>query len=90
MKSTKKTQKIKEKSQDILTEDEFDPRHGKFRVTMFIDLDVLDEIRKRAADKRLPYQTFINQLLRELILGSDETEKIRQIVREELAKKKVG
>ncbi len=86
MKSTKKKTS---KKIDILAEDEFDAGNGKFRVTMYVDLDVVDEIRKRAKKKHLPYQTMINQILRDLVFGGDETEKIRQIVREELAKKAI-
>lgn len=84
MKSTKK--KIKYGKVDVLSEDEFNPRHAKFRMTMYVDLDVLDEIRKRAATRGLPYQTYINQLLRDTVLGSAEDERIRLIVRDELAK----
>jgi predicted DNA binding CopG/RHH family protein len=87
MKSTKP--KTKAKKKDVIGADELDAKNGKFRVTMFIDLDLLDEIRKRAGDKRLPYQTYINQLLREQVLGSDETERIRKIVREELSKEAI-
>lgn len=79
--------KIRYGKKDQLTQNEFDPRNGKFRVTMFIDLDILDEIRKRAKTKGLPYQTYINSLLRETVLGSAEDERIRKIVREELAKR---
>lgn len=73
--------------QVTLPDEAFDPRNAKFRVTMFVDLDVLTEIRKRAKRKSLPYQTYINQALREFIFGSSEEERIRKIVREELSKK---
>lgn len=70
-----------------LPEEAFNPKNAKFRVTMFVDLDVLDEIRKRAAKEGLPYQTFINQLLRRTVLSSAEEDRIRRIVREEMAKR---
>ena len=89
MKSTKKKIRAKAPSKNVIGSDELNAREGKFRVTMFIDLDVLDEVRKRAEQKRLPYQTFINQILRETVLGSDEIERIRKIVREELSKKAI-
>ena len=85
MKSIKK-KKVNYGKEDVLGEDEFNPKHAKFRMTMYIDLDVLDEIRKRAAARGLPYQTYINQMLRDTTLGSADEEKIRSIVREELAK----
>ena len=53
--------------------DEFNPKKGKFRVNMFVDLDVIDAIRKRAADEHMPYQTWINRKLRELIEGGVAT-----------------
>ena len=81
------TKKIKYGKKDVLTEDDFDPKNGKFRVTMFIDLDVLDELRKRAARKGLPYQTYINQTLRELTFGSEQEDRVREIVRDELKKR---
>jgi len=85
MRSTKK-KKIKYGKID-LPKEAFDTKNAKFRVTMFVDLDVLDEIRKKASKKGLPYQTYINQLLREVAIGSEEEERIRKIVREELSKK---
>lgn len=84
MRSTK-SKKIKYGNVE-LPEEAFNPKNAKFRVTMFVDLDVLDEIRKRALKEGLPYQTYINQLLRRTVLGSAEEDRIRQIVREELAK----
>lgn len=47
--------------------DEFNPKKGKFRVNMFVDLDVIDAIRQRAHAEHMPYQTWINRKLRELI-----------------------
>jgi predicted DNA binding CopG/RHH family protein len=69
-----------------LPDEAFNPKNAKFRVTMFIDLDVLNEIRKQAAKKGLPYQTYINQHLRNTVLGYEEEERIRSIVREEIKK----
>lgn len=88
MRSTKKIKKrkIQYGKADILPEDAFDSKETKFRVSMFIDLDVLEEIRKRAKERGLPYQTYINQYLRQTHLGSAEDDRIRQIVREELSK----
>ena len=47
--------------------DEFNPKKGKFRVNMFVDLDVIDQIRKVATAERMPYQTWINRQLRNLV-----------------------
>ena len=43
--------------------DEFNPKKWKFRVNMFVDLDVVDEIRKAAAKRHVPYQTLINHVI---------------------------
>lgn len=67
----------------------FDLKNVKFRVTMFLDLDLLDEIRRLAKAKRLPYQTFINQHLRECLMDGNREAQIRKIVRDELKKQKV-
>ena len=64
MKSTRKN-KIKAQPIDLLDDNTFNPKETKFRVTMFIDLDVLEVVRKKAKMKRLPYQTYINLFLRE-------------------------
>jgi predicted DNA binding CopG/RHH family protein len=62
-------------------------RQARFRVTMFLDLEVLEKVRKAAALRGLPYQTYINQFLREAHLGNDE-DRIRRIVRDELKRKR--
>ena len=85
MKSTGK-KKIRHGSVS-LPDDAFNSKETKFRVTMYLDLDVLDEVRKRAKKRGLPYQTYINQILRDSILGQEMDERIRKIVREELGKK---
>lgn len=70
-----------------LPETAFNPKETKFRVTMYIDLDTLDRIRKKAKERGLPYQTFINQILRETMFGQEMDERIRKILREELNRK---
>ncbi len=54
--------------------DEFNPKKGKFRVNMFVDLDVVDEIRRVATKRRIPYQTLINQKLREIFMNETSLE----------------
>ena len=86
-KKTKSSKNIRFSERDLLPKNAFDPRETKFRVTMYLDMDVLNEIRKRAKDRGLPYQTYINQYLRDTHLGSKEEDRIRKIVQEELAKR---
>ena len=54
--------------------DEFNPKKGKFRVNMFVDLDVVDEIRKIASRRHIPYQTLINQKLRDIFMNEESIE----------------
>ena len=87
MKSKKKPKtKIKYGSVD-LPEDAFESKNVKARITMWVGMDVLEEVRKRAAAKDIPYQTYMNQLLRDAVFGSSEDERIRKMIREELAKR---
>jgi uncharacterized protein (DUF4415 family) len=51
-------------------------RHTKERITIFIDLDVLNFFRARAATRgKPPYQTQINQALREYMEGTQPPDK---------------
>jgi predicted DNA binding CopG/RHH family protein len=43
--------------------------NGQFRMTMWIDLDLLKEIRKRAEKEGMKYQPWLNKKLREVVLG---------------------
>ena len=72
--------------------DEFNPKKGKFRVNMFVDLDVIDAIRIRALNEHMPYQTWINRKLRELVEGRFEgssltEEDIARLVDERIEKR---
>ncbi|MBI3557095.1 MAG: BrnA antitoxin family protein [Deltaproteobacteria bacterium] len=69
-----------------LDADEFDRKHIKVLISVRLDGDVLEGMKAQASDKGLPYQTYINLVLRERIHGSEE-DKIRAIVRDELANK---
>ena len=53
-------------------------RHTKERITIFIDLDVLSFFRARAATRgKPPYQTQMNQALREYMDGTRPSDKNR-------------
>ena len=63
------------------------PQRGKTRITIYVDNDLLEELRKRADAAGGGYQTLMNELLRQH-LGKmkrplDE-ESLRRILREEL------
>jgi predicted DNA binding CopG/RHH family protein len=70
--------------------DEFNTRNGKFRVNMFVDLDVVDEIRKVAAKRHIPYQTLINQKLREIFMHEQSIEDRVTRIEEIVLRKRMG
>ena len=64
---------------------------GKERITIRLDADILDWFRQQAnAQGGGNYQTMINQVLREYIMGHQAPleELLRRVVREELAQYK--
>jgi uncharacterized protein (DUF4415 family) len=79
----KKNPKIKYGTVEI-PEGAFEPKNVKARITMWVGMDLLEEVKKRAQEKDLPYQTYLNQILRDTVFGSNEDEKIRKIVRDEV------
>lgn len=70
--------------------DEFNSKKGKFRVNMFVDLDVVDKIRKVAAKRHIPYQTLINQKLREVFMNEQSIEERVTRIEEIILKKRAG
>ena len=82
--------KLKTGSISRLPENEFDERHVKVRISMFVDSDVLAAIKAQAKRKgRIGYQTLINQKLREIFL-QEETLEDRIARLEKLVLKKKG
>ena len=63
------------------------PQHGKTRITIYLDNEVLETFRARSEAGGLGYQTMINQALRDYLdrsnLVTDETT-LRRVIREEL------
>lgn len=53
-----------------LDADEFAPEHTKVRITMWLDGDVLAEVRRRAGAEGEKYQTWINRKLRSTLTDS--------------------
>ena len=59
-------------------------RSGKTRITIMLDVDVVDAFRARAKDTGRGYQTAINQALREHLANDGLEATLRRLVREEL------
>ncbi|MCB9083608.1 MAG: BrnA antitoxin family protein [Bdellovibrionaceae bacterium] len=72
------TGKIKKKKikygDEELDRDEFDVKNAKFRVTAFVDSEVVEALRKQAKTQGKGYQTLMNEILREAVLGDSSYE----------------
>ena len=56
--------KIKLAKKNTLSPDEFEAKYAKERISIWLDEDLLDEIRKIAKENDKKYQTLINEILR--------------------------
>jgi uncharacterized protein (DUF4415 family) len=62
-----KARVIPEGERHELPPEAFEPRNTKVRITMYLDLDVVDYFKARAGQNGTPYQTQINTELRSLM-----------------------
>lgn len=72
MSSTKakvKPGRVVRRSKDLLANWEPNPARAKVRISIMLDGDLLLACKKRAAAEGTKYQTLINQVLREVVLG---------------------
>lgn len=76
MNSTRKKD-VKYGKKDLLQKDEFDPQYGKERISIMLDMQVVDAFRKKAKDEGKKYQALIRDALKSHIFGNkdDEIEK---------------
>ncbi len=63
---------VKYGKKDLLSEDEFDPKYGKERISIMLDIQVVDAFRDKAKKEGKKYQTLIRDTLREYAFGSNE------------------
>lgn len=67
MKKIPNPYKMKKIKGPVLSEEEF--RNAKVRITTYLDEDVLRLLRRFAREAGSKYQTVLNQILRERLLG---------------------
>lgn len=79
--STKK-KKIKYGEVEI-SDEEFDPRNIKERITIFLDQDIVDHFRAEAKKEITGYQTLINAALRSYVIKTP-IEKRLEIIEKKL------
>lgn len=65
------------------------PTHGKTRITIYLDDEILDKFREKAEIAGMGYQTLINQVLKKYLQSPSDRpltqEDLRRILREELS-----
>lgn len=90
MKSTRKKD-IQLGKKDLLSIDEFDPKYGKERITLFVDQQVVDAFRKMAKSKGEKYQALMREALRESVFRNpiNELENRLAKVEAQVFKKKI-
>ena len=64
-----KNKNIQYGKKDLLPKDAFEPKNVKMRISIMLDLDVIDEFKTRGSKQREGYQTLINKALREYLWG---------------------
>ena len=58
-----------------IPKDEFERKNVKIRISMFVDSDVLEAVKKVARQRSdIGYQTLINQKLRDVFLNEESVE----------------
>ncbi len=66
-----KNNKIIYSKKDKLSNDEFEKKNTKVRITTFIDVDVLEQLKAEAATTGKKYQTLLNEKLREIVFEEE-------------------
>ena len=71
--------KSKRAKKNTITPDEFAAKYAKERISIWLDEDLLDEIRKIAKENDKKYQTLINEILRSYAF-SNKSKNISKII----------
>lgn len=71
-------------------EEELNLDDAKFKVTLYLDGDVLRKAREEAAKRKMKYQPYLNGLLREILLGEKDSLEERISRLEEIIERKLG
>lgn len=53
-----------------------DPKNHKLKITMWIDGDILLELKKRATKSKGRYQTLMNEILREYLFNEKSSQRL--------------
>ena len=70
---SKKNSKIKYGNVNV-PEDAFEDRNVKIRISTFLPIDIIKELKRRALEKGIGYQTLLSQMLREHLFEEKSVE----------------
>lgn len=70
---------------DLLAMDEFDPKFGKERITLFLDQQVVDAFREKAKNSGTKYQTLMREALRAVVFQSEDHDLVERLKKLEAA-----
>lgn len=73
--------KINYAKHDVLSDKEFSAKTAKERITIWIDEEVVDAFRARAADEGTKYQTLVNSALRAAITKPSLVKRVETLER---------
>ncbi|HYX39083.1 MAG TPA: hypothetical protein VE954_38760 [Oligoflexus sp.] len=71
-------------------EEELNLDDAKFKITLYLDGDLLKRAKEEAAKEKMKYQPYINKLLREVLLGERSTLEERVSKLEDIIRRKLG
>lgn len=70
-------------NEDLLSSDEFDSKYGKERISLLVDLQVVEAFKEKAEKSGEKYQVLMRKALREAIFSSPLSEFERRLERVE-------
>lgn len=69
----------------VNVDDPFNPKDTKIKITAWFDADMILALREKAEKEGVKYQTYMNRLLRDVVLGKASSEIEQRLLRIEQA-----
>jgi uncharacterized protein (DUF4415 family) len=71
--------KINYGKKDLTTQEDFEPKNAKERISIWVDEQLVDAFRERARAENSKYQTLMNEALRQFINKPSLIERVERI-----------
>ena len=87
--------KIQDAQNDLISSNDVKNHEVKLRITTWIDSDILQALKTEAEQRKIGYQTILNQKLREIVFGEkdplhERVDKLESLVSKLAKKQKIG